>query len=68
MKIKTLSMSDFRTFCEMSGAKLTAFPSFVLCDFLGIKRFGKTMDELEPFFPSGSNGGLYYIAKINWVN
>lgn len=68
MKIKTLSMSDFRTFCKISGAKFTDFPSFVLCDFLGIKRFGKNIDELEPFFPSGSGGRLYYIAKIHWVN
>ena len=68
MKTITLSMSDFRTFCEMSGAKCTELPTFVLCDFLGIKRFGKTVDELEPFFPWGGAGRLYYIAEIDWVN
>jgi hypothetical protein len=68
MKTITLSMSDFRTFCEMSGAKFTAFPLFVLCDFLGIKRFARNVDELEPFLPSGSQGGGYYIAKIDWVD
>jgi hypothetical protein len=68
MKTIALSMSDFRTFCKMSRAKFTAFPLFVLCDFLGIKRFARNVDELEPFLPSGSEGSLYYIARIDWVD
>lgn len=68
MKTIKISMSEFKDWVSIQQGEFTGFPKFALCDFLGIKRFGNSIEELEDFIPFGSMGIFYHIAKIDWYN
>lgn len=72
MKTIKLSMAEFRDYLAIEGYDFNksskGYPSFAVCDFMGIRFFEHTVEKCESRLRAGSIGKFDHIAKIDWSN